>query len=124
MTTSSPQAAPQQWEIWEVDWLHEDGTSKPRPALVVSSNTFNSGHSGAWVAKISSQYFDTEHRIEIAAGDPSFKSTGLKKSCYVYLANVRLIEPDLLLYRRGRLGSFSALVIAIQLKKAIPKPLP
>src|SRR5579872_3255012 len=93
MTTSDSKPMPKQWEIWEVEWLHEDGTSKPRPALVVSSNTFNDLGAGVWVAKISSQYFETEHRIELAAGDPSFKSTGLKRSCYLYLSNVRRVDP-------------------------------
>ena len=100
---ASPLTAPQnvlQWEIWDVEWEHEDGTSKARPALVVSSTAFNAGNDAIWFAKISTKEHDVPHRLELATSDPAFSRTGLAAHSYFYLANVRQITRSKI-YRRG-----------------------
>lgn len=111
-----------QWEIWNAIWLHEDHTSKCRPVLVVSTAGFNA-HNSPWVVKISTKKHEVPHRIDLRDSDAAFKSTGLTETSYFYLQNVRQIPKNQIFERRGSLGVMSALMTAIALKAAIPKPL-
>src|SRR5207253_1186839 len=71
-----------QWEIWDVDWAHEDGTSKPRPALVLSSTAFNATGRGAWIAKFTTSCQDVPHLLEFNRTAPSFTATRPRDTCH------------------------------------------
>jgi hypothetical protein len=131
MMTSNPTGNPSspifrcaQWEVWQVVWKHEDGTEKQRPALILSSTQHNSKGPGIWIAKFSKTPSQNPYVFEFLQTDASFASTGLTATCYLYLKEARTIDHTLLIKRRGHLGSFSALLMAIQIKNAFKFPMP
>lgn len=132
MTTSKLNSAKQpeknilQWQIWDVEWPHEDGTSKRRPALVVSTSAHNASSDEIWVVKISSKFRDVPHRLTICTTDPAFKTTGLKKDSHFYLKKVKLLNRSRFYEQRkpGQLTGITVLMTAIALKKAVPQSLP
>jgi mRNA-degrading endonuclease toxin of MazEF toxin-antitoxin module len=125
-TTSNPSDAPAycQWEIWQVDWEHEDGTSKPRPALILSSTRSANSSPEIWVAKFTKTRSEVPFRIEFNRNDPSFKETGLTETCYLYLAEARRVSKGRFIRRRGKLPILSAVMVGFMLKKAIRFEMP
>jgi mRNA-degrading endonuclease toxin of MazEF toxin-antitoxin module len=121
---SSPIFRCEQWEVWQVVWKHEDGTEKARPVLILSSTQHNSKGQGIWVAKFTKTLKQQPHRIEFSKADASFRSTGLTDTCHLYLKEARTIDHTLLIKRRGHLNSFNAMIIAIEMKRAIKFPMP
>lgn len=107
-----------QWEIWDVEWPHEDGTSKRRPALVVSSSEFNGRNDVIWCAKISSRIHEVPFRVELSPGDPSFSATGLNKTSYFYLADVRKVSKRAFYSQRGHVSTLFGMLIVLEIQKA------
>ena len=126
MTTSDQPSAPQfcQWEIWQVVWEHEDGTSKNRPALILSSTSVAKVDTELWVAKFTKTDFPLPFKMYFDRTAPSFKETGLTANCYLYLASARRIDKSKFLYRRGRLPVLSAALVGVMLKQALKFPIP
>jgi mRNA-degrading endonuclease toxin of MazEF toxin-antitoxin module len=126
MTISSTGGPPvfSQWEIWQVDWEHEDGTSKARPVLILSSTSAAESGDQIWVAKFTKTMSDVPFRIEFSRSDPSFRETGLNETCYLYLAEARKVPKSRFLYRRGRLPVLSAALVGFLLKQAVRFPVP
>ncbi len=106
-----------QWDIWQVHWQHDDGGSKPRPALVLSSKEFNEAHGFAWFARISSSVFDAPH-YEFRRADPFFEQTGLDKDCRLYYTEVQALEEDRLLYYRGGLDRYTSWEVDMKMREA------
>ena len=100
-----------QWGIWDVEWVHEDGSSKRRPALVLSDSAYNEAHEEIWFVKISSQKHAAKGRIELMPGDSTFAVTGLRKRCFLYLTNVRQIPKSLVYEQRGVLHTSARLMV-------------
>jgi len=115
---------PYQWEIWEATWVHEDGTAKPRPVLVLTGTSHNFAAGKIWVAKFTKTRRDAPHRYEFNSTDPAFPKTGLTATCYLYLQEAREIDKSLLLYKRGQLSSLAALMIGFTIKGLFKPPLP
>lgn len=113
-----------QWEVWEAVWEHEDGTAKERPVLVLTSTSYNFANPKIWVAKFTKTKRDAPHRYEFNATDPSFTSTGLRATCYLYLDEAREIDKALLLRKRGHLGTMAALMIGFTIKGLFKPSLP
>lgn len=95
-----------QWEIWQVDWLHEDGTSKPRPALLLSPSGFNVSHDELWFVKITGTDRSTPNRVKLEEKSPMFATTGLTKSCYIYPENIKKIAKSSIRRKRGYVDRF------------------
>lgn len=91
------------WDIWQVNWRHEDGTAKPRPVVVLHIGHPLDSRDALLVCRIQS----TEHdhtRICLDPGDGgAFAVTGLTKRCFAYPGQVRVIALTALLRRRGTL---------------------
>lgn len=128
MTISDPQPLShdpiRQWDVWDVDWEHEDGTSKVRPCLVLSSNQFNEQSDKIWISRFRSAKLDIPYRIEFNKDDASFAATGLSKTCHLYPAQARSVSRSRFTRRRGKLLSYNSMMLAILVQKAISKPLP
>ena len=107
-----------------MDWEHEDGTSKQRPALVLSSTNSANSSPEIWVAKFTKTRSDVPFRIEFNRNDPSFKETGLTETCYLYLADARRVPKSRFIRRRGRLPILSAVMVGFMLKQAIKFEMP
>ena len=107
-----------QWEIWDVEWHHEDGTSKRRPALLISTSTYNDMHEDLWFVKISSQQHSVPHIVEIATADLAFAQTGLTKTSYFYIADVQTIPRGDVSKRRGSLNQLTAILVNMEIRKA------
>ncbi len=93
-----------QWEIWDVYWIHEDGTGKRRPALLISMDQENETRKDLAFLKISSQFRNSRFRYEMMVSDPEFAVTGLKKSSYLYADQLQRIAKGNVLTRRGYVG--------------------
>jgi len=92
-----------QWQIWQVKWDHEDGTSKDRPALLFSPS-INNLVNDYWFLKITGEDHPSPHKFLLEERDSAFASTGLKKDSYFYPEKVQKKKPNDLLYYRGYLG--------------------
>ncbi len=90
-----------QWDIWQVNWKHEDGSSKPRPALLISSTEYNENNEALAFIKISGIKHDIPYRLDLGVKDASFATTKLEKQSYIYCANVQKIKKKSILYQRG-----------------------
>jgi mRNA-degrading endonuclease toxin of MazEF toxin-antitoxin module len=108
-----------QWEIWDVDWKHEDGTSKRRPALLISSTEHNRQSDELWFVKVSSVKHNVPYCMEFHKDEPSFTGTGLTKTSYFYIADVRKISKSSVFRRRGAISPMAALLIDHQIRTAI-----
>jgi mRNA-degrading endonuclease toxin of MazEF toxin-antitoxin module len=126
MTTSNPNLpAICQWDIWQVNWHHEDGTSKPRPALILSSSAYARANASVWVAKFTKTCVpNTPFMIQFDKSDPTFPETGLTESCCLYIAECRKIDASLLIHRRGRLPIITAGLIGALMKQALKFRIP
>lgn len=109
-----------QWEIWQVRWIHEDSTSKDRPAIAFMPAAYNAGAELIPFIKITSSEFPDAHRYEFSTSDPAFAHTGLRKDCFAYLALVQMVKRADILFRRGNLPPLSAAMLAIRIKRALP----
>ena len=107
-----------QWEIWQVDWQHEDGTSKERPALLFSSDKFNKEHDELWFAQIRSRHLRDRYYWEFKTTDPNFRATGLTKSCFLYMTRVQKISKSKIRRYRGYLPSFAAYAVRALFEEA------
>lgn len=106
-----------QWDIWQVTWIHkDDGTSKDRPALLLSTTDYNAKHDLLWFAKISTPLHNVPLRIELNSGDPAFAGTGLTHTCHLYLGSAREIHKDAILSYRGFLNKLAGAMIQLRLK--------
>ncbi|HLX61190.1 MAG TPA: type II toxin-antitoxin system PemK/MazF family toxin [Planctomycetota bacterium] len=111
-----------QWDIWEVLWHHlDDGTSKPRPVLVISSDKYNAANNHFWGIKITSVPQRDPHVFEVTAFDPAFAVTGLKKTSYFCLNMAREIKKTDALHLRGHLGVMMQFALKQLIEKATGK---
>jgi len=108
-----------QWEIWDVNWQHEDGTGKRRPALLISSTEYNSQNDALWFVKISSVRHNVPFRLESRLDEPAFAGTGLTKTSYFYIADARPIGKPSIFRRRGALSAFAAMLVDHQIRNAV-----
>lgn len=109
---------PRQWEIWEVEWDHDDGTKKNRPALIVSSTTYNATNNRVWVAMMSTKRH-TAPKVAFDPQDPGWPQTGLRRPCYCYVTNVREVDKSKLLRLRGFVTQMRAAMISYMIKQLI-----
>lgn len=109
-----------QWDIWEVIWLHEDGTSKARPGLAMMPTPFNARARRVPFLKISSVRRPDPNRFDIKMSDPTFPATGLRKDSYIYLGLVQSVDKSRILRPRGSLPPFSAAVLTMRIQRAVP----
>ncbi|MCO5171388.1 MAG: hypothetical protein M9894_34225 [Planctomycetes bacterium] len=89
-----------QWELWEVTWRHEDGGSKPRPALLISKPDMIA-RGDLHFLKLSTRCYPAVLSIEIAPGGPLWDGTGLRVTSYLY-PEVQTFAASDALMRRGR----------------------
>jgi hypothetical protein len=113
------QPDPRIWDIWDVEWLHEDGTSKRRPALLIASYGFAEEGDRLPFLQISSIEHRTPHRFDLSISNPIFAHTGLTKDCYVYLSHLQWIEADRLYRRRGMIGASAGSLLTLRIRLAI-----
>jgi mRNA-degrading endonuclease toxin of MazEF toxin-antitoxin module len=121
MTTSSHIGPPTfcQWEVWQAEWDHEDGTTKARPVLILSSTASAQANTHIWVAKFTKTFSQIPFRIEFNNSDASFAETGLTDTCYLYVAETRRIPKTKFIRKRGKLSTLSAVVVAFTIKQAL-----
>ena len=125
MTPSNPgKPAYCQWEIWQARWEHEDGTVKDRPVLILSSTTYAATNEEIWVAKFTKSKYENPFRIEFKKQDPSFSSTGLTDTCFLYISQARKISKGKMMRMRGRLPLLSSALIGVMMKQALKFPSP
>jgi len=81
-----------QWEIWYVDWPHEDGTRKRRPALAISTSQQNAAQGFARFAKTTGQnHPGVPGRLAISPEDAHFKYPGLSELSWIHPTDVEKI---------------------------------
>ena len=110
MASRPPSYSHKQWEIYQVQWEHEDGSMKERPALVISPTTDNQKRQYVWFMKITGTAIHSPHFM-LDPLDPAFSKTGLKKKSYFDILNVRKIPKNKILNLRGRVGQMTAFAI-------------
>ncbi|MFH1421534.1 MAG: type II toxin-antitoxin system PemK/MazF family toxin [Planctomycetota bacterium] len=106
-----------QWEIWEVEWKHEDGTSKQRPALLISDTNYNLMHDELRFMKITNKEYRGYNYYCFSKDDPAFAITGLSKTCYLYPALVQNISKKKIISRRGCLNNLTKFAIDRTIKE-------
>lgn len=94
-----PPATFRQWEIWLVDWKHEDCTSKPRPALLASSAAYAAEKSLVWAMKITATPGLDSAVVALDPTVPGWTAMGLSKPCFLYVAKIQTI-PTAALFRK------------------------
>ena len=100
-----------QWQIWDVDWPHEDGTEKRRPAVLITPDDLIGSDDFLHFLKISTQFRHSRFRVDFPTTDPDFALTGLLKPSYLYADNVRRIP----LSKIHRLRGFAAATLRARL---------
>lgn len=101
----------EQWDVWQVRWRHEDdGTEKPRPAVILSKSGPYADGSPIHVVKVSASPPIRAERVCLLETDVGFNVTGLTKSCFIHVEPIRRITTDDLLNgaRRGYLPEYIA----------------
>src|SRR5882757_1113695 len=97
-----------QWEIYYVNWKHEDGSSKERTALCVSTPTEIARDGFARFVKITGQDHDKlPCRLRISATDQYFRYTGLTKTSWIHYTEEQNITQMELRNRVGQIGPFT-----------------
>lgn len=76
-------------------------TRKVRPALVVSSNSFNRRNQDAIFAFITTKEYTSPFDIRIKETDPSFKTTKLKAASTFRISKLMCLEQKLAVRRLG-----------------------
>jgi mRNA-degrading endonuclease toxin of MazEF toxin-antitoxin module len=104
--------------------VHEDGTSKERPALILSSSAACAASNDLWVAKFTKTNLGVPFQIEFHRSDPSFRSTGLTDICFLYIHLARKIPKSAFLYHRGDLSILSAALMGFSIKQALKFQIP
>ena len=104
--------------------MHEDGTSKERPALILSSTAACAAANDVWVAKFTKTNLGVPFQIGFHKADPSFRSTGLTASCFLYVHLARKIPKSAFLYHRGDLSIFSAALMGFNVRQALKFKIP
>ncbi len=69
--------------------------------------------------QISSVDHDVPFKFELHKNDPIFSTTGLSKTSYFYIKNVKLIPKSKIGSYRGQIHGFTAWHIANELKLAL-----
>ena len=93
-----------QWEIWQVNWPHDDGTSKERPSLIFSPNELNRSGVPIYFIKISTKDRpEAKSKIQVLKNDPVFEGCGLPEDSYIYPQKVRRLSGDDILWVKGSL---------------------
>ena len=77
-------------------------TRKVRPAIVVSSDSFNRKCRDAVFAFITTREYSSPFDIRIRDTDPSFQTTGLKVPSTIRIAKLMCLEQELACRRLGR----------------------
>jgi hypothetical protein len=110
-----------QWEIYYVDWLHEDGTSKERTALCVSTPEEIAAQGLARFVKITGQdHPEVPCRMKIDEKDAYFRHTGLSKTSWIHYAEEQNIPQEKLRNRKGQIGPFTVAFLKAWLKGQTP----
>ena len=124
MTTSSQPRHFREWEIWLVEWQHEDGSYKARPALVVTSEAYNDNHPHVLFAQIRSKPpVGGNSWWHFHPGDPSFASTRLKKECYLH-PRIQAIEKNRIIALPGRLNVFLTFTVKREIQISLGRDVP
>ena len=76
-------------------------TRKVRPALVVSSNSFNRKNQDAIFAFITTKEYKSPFDIRIKETDPSFQTTKLKAASTFRISKIMCLEQKLAVRRLG-----------------------
>jgi hypothetical protein len=93
-----------QWQIWQVRWHHtDDGTYKKRPALLLTTASFNACRPIIPFLKISSREPRSAHKLALKVSDPWFAATGLTKACFIHFAKPQWVPLAKILWYRGEL---------------------
>jgi mRNA-degrading endonuclease toxin of MazEF toxin-antitoxin module len=117
MSGSTPRERLAQWSIWYVDWPHDDdGTSKDRPALVISLTEDNEKNDEAYFMKISTKLYATPHVFTLQKSDPAFAGTGLVADSHFYLVKIKKLPATAVRRRIGMLNHMTAMLLDIRLK--------
>jgi mRNA interferase MazF len=77
-------------------------SARVRPALVVSTDSFNKVNDDAIFVFITSREYRTPYDVRITSSDPSFKGTGLKVSSTMRVSKLMSLEQKLVRRRLGR----------------------
>jgi len=77
-------------------------TRKVRPALVVSSNSFNKKSRDAIFVFITTKEYTSPFDIRIKETDPSFRTTKLKVASTLRISKLMCLEQKLAIRRLGR----------------------
>lgn len=113
--TASPRLV--QWSIWRVAWPNHDGTTKDRPALVVSSTAFNDRSGEAVFMEISTKEHPEWERFTLDATDPAFASTKLRETSHFHLEHLKRLPASRVGHPLGHLGRMTALFLSLRLKQ-------
>jgi mRNA interferase MazF len=70
-------------------------TTKVRPALVVSNDSFNKANKDAIFIFITRKEYDTPFDLRLKRSDPSFRATGLKVSSTLRISKLMCLEQKL-----------------------------
>ncbi|HXE52343.1 MAG TPA: type II toxin-antitoxin system PemK/MazF family toxin [Tepidisphaeraceae bacterium] len=109
-----------QWEIWQVYWVHEDGTGKERPALAFSTSAQNQASGYVRFLKITSEdHPDVPCRLQISASDSQFPHTGLDKTSWIHFLDEQKVPAANLRFRRGHINALTAAYLTRRLQKLI-----
>lgn len=83
--------------------MHEDGTSKPRPALLASTAAYAAEKNLVWAMKITTtERLDTDV-IALDPAQPEWPLTGLRKACFLYVGKIQTIPPTGLIRKYGEI---------------------
>lgn len=103
------------WEIWEVPWVNADGTTKYRPALLVSVRPETSDP--LTFLCISTKGGRQEPAVKILSTDSEFHGTGLNSDSFVYVTQAQSFLKDQVVMRRGVAAPATRLAVETELAK-------
>ncbi len=107
-----------QWEIWYVDWPHDDGGSKDRTVLAISTNSENVSEGFVRFVKITGEdHPGVPCRLCLEPRDVDFKHTGLVKKSWIHFTDIKKIHGNQLRRRIGHVGVFTAVYANFLLSK-------
>ena len=98
-------AAYLQWEIWDVDWQHQDGTSKVRPALLIATGQQADSMGRLPFLQITGSEAKSPHRYDFKTTASDFRQTGLTKDCFLYMNHFQWVEKADIKSRRGTISA-------------------
>jgi hypothetical protein len=105
-----------QWEIWQVRWDHDDGSSKDRPAISISTTTEVAAQGFARFLKITKEdHPEVPCCLKISSTEPQFRHTGLDVTRWIHCLDDQTVDAGGLRYRRGHVNALTAAYISARL---------